>query len=423
MILQRQIVFRCALAAGAIALLGGCGAGADGGAPGAASAATAKGGDNGGAAARGGGAGGAGGRASPSVTLASSDIATVKRGTLEESTPITGTLDPIETVQIRSRLEGDLDSVLVREGDRVTQGQLLARFESSDEEGAQTSAQARLTAAKGDLATAQWNLEQTEELYKAGAVPERDYRAAQQTVATSQANVAAADAQLRTASLTTGDTRVLAPVEGIISERDAEVGEHISRGATLFSLVRTNSLELSASVPSRLAGSVQVGQTVQVVADGRDVTGRVARVNPTIDPATRAVTVYVQVPNPGDRLKGGTFATGRIIGRVTQGALLVPTAALRQSQRAEGVFAYRIDGRTLSQVTVQTGAADEEAGVAAVLDGLKEGDRVIVGNVGTVGPGMQVQVIGEAQGDSAGGGRGGRGGAGGGRSGGRGATP
>ena len=108
-----------------------------------------------------------------------------------------------------------------------------------------------------------------------------------------------------------------------------EPGERVARGATLFTVVRNDRLELAASVPARSAADIRPGQPVRFVADGQTLEGRVARVSPTINPATRAVEVYAQVANPNGRLKGNTFATGRIVGRTVADALLVPSAAVR----------------------------------------------------------------------------------------------
>ena len=364
-------------------------AAACGGDDGDASAAT-PGGANGG---RGGAEGGRGGRGGAMITLAESDIAAVMRGPIEESTPITGDLRPIETVDVRARIEGDIISVLAREGQRVSEGQLLARFESSEQESAQRSAEARLTSARAELSTAEWNLQQSEELFKAGAVAERDLRASQNAVASAKAQVAAAESELRASSSGAVDTRVLAPITGTIDVRSVESGEHVARGSTLFTVVRSDVLELAASVPERRATGLMPGQAVRFTANGREFEGRVARVSPTVDPASRAITVYIQVPNEGGRLKGGSFATGRVIGRTVSEALLIPTSALRQNESGTP-FVYRLEGNVLGQVDVQLGIIDESAGSAQVLGGLAEGDRIIVGNVGTLGRGMRVQVVG-----------------------------
>ncbi|HEX6063059.1 MAG TPA: biotin/lipoyl-binding protein, partial [Longimicrobiales bacterium] len=98
------------------------------------------------------------------ITLAASDVATVTRKPLERGIAITGDLRPIERIDVRSRLEGDVLTVLVREGQRVSSGQVLARLESIEQQAAAQSAEADRVAAQTELNTAQWNLEQSREL-------------------------------------------------------------------------------------------------------------------------------------------------------------------------------------------------------------------------------------------------------------------
>ena len=336
-----------------------------------------------------------GGRTAPTITLAKNDVGTVRRETIEEGIAITGDLRPIETVEVRARLEGDLVAVNVREGQQVAAGQVLARFESSEQESGQISAEADRVAAQSELATAQWNLEQTNELYKAGAVSERDYKAAQQGVTTAKARLAAAQSRVRATSSLVRDTRVQAPTSGVISRKLVENGEHVARGAGLFTLVKSDVLELAAAVPARQANAVRVGQAVHFAADGRSFEGKVARVSPTVDPTTRSVAVYVQIPNASGALKGGTFASGRVVSRTVAGALVVPAAAVRQSVEEGKPYVYRINGRAIDIAPVQIGVIDDRAGMAEVLEGLADGDRVVVGNVGTLGRGMQVIIAGE----------------------------
>lgn len=343
-----------------------------------------------------GGAGGASdarGGGGPTLILSESDVAAARRDTLEESVPLTGDLRPIETVEVRARIEGDLVGLYVREGERVREGQLLARFEASEEISDRESALASRASATSALSTAQWNLEQSSELFRAGAIPEQDLKAAQQSVIAARALVAAADAQVRASAQLVGDTRVLSPMNGIVEKRLVDNGERIARGAPILTLVRTDVLELAASVPARSADAVRVGQTVRFEAGGRDFTGRVVRASPTIDPATRAITVYVQVPNPNGALRGGSFATGRVIGRSIPGALVVPSPAIRAGVPGSPPFVYRLEGDRLAQTPVRVGVVDQAAGVTEVLEGLADGDRVIIGNVGTLGRGMKVQII------------------------------
>ncbi len=339
-------------------------------------------------------AGGApGGRQGMSITLAAGDVTTVERRSLERGIAITGELRPIERIEVRSRLEGDVLSVNVREGQRVSRGQVLARFEALEQESARASAEADRVAANTELQTAQWDLEQSRELFREGAIPERDLRAAEGAAASARARLAAAQSRLRTATMALTDTRVVAPVSGIIESRQVSPGERVNRSAPLFTLVRSDVLELAAAVPASQASDVKIGQTIRFSAANRTVIGRVARISPTVDPASRAVTVYVQVPNQNGALRGGTFATGRLV-LSTGEVLSVPTSAIRNRADGGAPFVYRIAAGVIEQADVQLGYNDEASGHVEILSGLQPGDRIVVGNVGTLGRGMRVQIVG-----------------------------
>jgi RND family efflux transporter MFP subunit len=327
------------------------------------------------------------------IGLGPNDVLQVTRSSIEAATPINGDLKPIEEIVVRARVEGDLVGVFAREGQRVTRGEVLARFDNTTQESDRASAAADRDAAQSDVANAQWNFDQSQELFKAGAIPERDLRTAEQTLVAAKARLAGAEARLKAASQTDSDTRVLAPTTGIVSARSVEPGEHVTRGSPLFTVVRNDVLELEATVPARLAESVTAGQLVRFSASGRNLEGRVARVSPTINPANRSVTIYIQVPNPNGTLKGNTFATGRVIGRTVKDAVVIPTAALRQSQQSTQPFVYRIVDDVVEHAPIMLGVVDEAVGRAEVVQGLQDGDRIIVGNLGALGAGMRVSII------------------------------
>jgi RND family efflux transporter MFP subunit len=167
----------------------------------------------------------------------------------------------------------------------------------------------------------------------------------------------------------------------------------------MFTVVRSDVLELGAAVPARQAGEIKVGQRVHFAAGGRDFEGRVARISPTIDPTNRSITVYMQVPNVGGVLKANSFSTGRIVSRTVDGAIVVPNAAIRQAQGNDKPFVYRLDATdALERAPVSVGIVDEGQAVAEIVEGLKPGDRIIVGNVGTLGAGMKVTIAGGGEG-------------------------
>lgn len=388
------------LATALVALLvaSGCSKDPGDGTPASAAAATPKSARAGGSANEG---GAAGGRRASTIVLAASDLKTVARGTIEAGVAVSGDLRAIEEAVVRARLEGDLEGVYVREGDHVRQGQLLARFEASEQESDRASALADRESARSDLETAQWNADQSEQLFKAGAIAERDFRAAQQTLIASKARLAATEARVRATTSLVTDTRALAPTTGVIAQRLVENGEHVARGASMFTVVRSDVLELAAAVPARQANEIRIGQRVHFSTGGQDLDGRVARMSPTIDPTNRSITVYVQVPNADGSLKGNSFATGRIVSRVVDGAIVIPTAAIRQAQGDEKPFVYRLDaGDALERAPVSVGIVDEAQAVAEIVEGLAPGDRIIVGNVGTLGAGMKVTIAGGGEGSN-----------------------
>ena len=133
--------------------------------------------------------------------------------------------------------------------------------------------------------------------------------------------------------------------------------------------------------------------------------------SPTIDPTTRSITVYVEVPNPSGALRGGTFATGQVVSRTVSNVLAIPRDAIHYSADGNAQYAYRIVNDAIEYASLKTGVTDDRLGLVEVLEGLKAGDRIITGNVGNVGRGMRVSI--------AGGGENGRRGVGGGANGGR----
>jgi len=396
--------FPALLTAAGILVGSGCSKDPGDGAPASAAAATTK-GKRPDAAPTGekGGPEGPGGRRAASIILAASDVMTVERASIEAGVAVSGDLKAIEEAVVRARLEGDLVGVYAREGDHVKEGQLLAHFEDSEQESNRTSAIADREAAQSDLETAKWNADQSEQLFKAGAIAERDLRTAQQTYAATRARLAAAEARVRATTSLLTDTRALAPTTGVVAKRSVENGEHVARGADMFTVVRSDILELAAAVPARQVSEIRVGQKVHFAAGGRNLDGRVARINPSIDPTNRSVTVYTQVPNGAGDLKANSFATGRIVSRTVDGAVVIPTPAIRQAQGTDKPFVYRLDANdALERAPVSVGIVDESQAVAEITEGLNPGDRIVVGNVGTLGAGMKVTIAGGGEGPGGG---------------------
>ncbi|MFN8580049.1 MAG: efflux RND transporter periplasmic adaptor subunit [Gemmatimonadaceae bacterium] len=329
------------------------------------------------------------------VVLGPADVIEAKKGTIESSIAIQGNLTPIEQIDVRARVEGNIVSVAAREGTPVRVGQVLAQFDDATMAGDQSSAAADVESAKAELTNAQWNADQSADLFKAGAIAERDLRTAQATLTAAKAKLAAAEARFKSANQVLTDTRVVSPTNGVVSVRSVESGEHVARGAVLFTVVRSSVLELEGAVPAKRADEIAAGQLVRFASDGRNFTGKVARVNPAINPASRALAFYVEVPNAKGELKANAFATGRVVGKTVPNATLVPTSSVRLNPPGGDPrpYVYAIVNGAVERRTITAGIVDDNAGMTQVVDGLQAGDKVVGGNITTIGNGMKVTIV------------------------------
>ncbi len=311
--------------------------------------------------------------------LADTDVARAVRTDLAAGLPVSGTLTPAIDVRISAPLGEIVESVAVREGQAVRQGQELARFRATSLAPAAAGAAAELKAAQAEYDRAQ-------NLFKAGAMSRRDVESAEARWKSAEANAAQA-------TKTYGDAVVRAPVAGVIAEKVIEAGDRPGVGDPMFRLVNTSGLEFEATVPSEYVTRVRVGAPVALTLSGFGpgaITGTVARVNATADPATRQVKVYVRVPNPRGTLVGGLYAQGVIVTGAAHDALAVPDAAVRA--QGDSAFVWTIETGRLTRHAVRAGLRDADRGLTEIVSGLDEGATVVTGAVAGLAPGQRVSV-------------------------------
>ena len=315
------------------------------------------------------------------AVLGPNDVARAARRDLIAGVPVSGTLQPSLEVRISSPIPEVVEQVLVKEGQAVRQGQVLARFRTSAVLPAALSAESQRRKAEADY-------ERMQTLYKEGAVSEQDVESAEVAWRAAQANEAAAQKRL-------DESTVRAPAAGVISKRAVDSGDRVKDGDLLFQLVNTRELEFEATVPSEFVSRVRVGAPVTLTVSGADsgLTGRVARVNATVDEATRQVKVYLTVANRDGRLVGGLFATGRIVLKQVANAVAVPVAALHADAGGTAYVLIVENGR-IARRDVAAGATDEQASLVEITNGLRGGETVIVGPANGLEPGDPASIAG-----------------------------
>lgn len=326
------------------------------------------------------------------ATVGTENIAVVTSGLLQSGPTVSGALLPEREASVRAQVGGSVLQTYVEEGQAVRAGQTLARIDGGGLQDVFLSARAGVTAANNNADIARRELARAEKLLAAGAIAERDIEQARRSTIAANAALADARARLSTAQKQVGNTVVTAPISGIVSDRPVSSGDVVQPGAALFTIVDPSSMRLEGSVPAEELSQVRLGAPVSFTVNGypgRTFTGRVTRVNPTADEATRQVRVMISIPNAEGRLVGGLFAQGRLASESRTG-MVVPATAVDSRSNVPAVF--RIKGGKVERVPVQIGLRDEASERVEIASGVQVGDTVLLGAAQGITPGTIVKV-------------------------------
>lgn len=326
------------------------------------------------------------------IIVSAQDVATAEARVIGAAVLVSGNLDPADIVMVKAQIPGTVTGVRVDRGSSVSRGQVLAVIEAQGIRSQAAGAEAQVAAARAQLSIAQQRLEASRKLFEAGAISSIEYKTAQANVDAAEAQVAGARANAAGANESAARASITAPISGVISARAVSGGEAVNPGADLFTIVDASRLELQGQVSVTDAGRIRVGQPVAFSLDGfpnQVLRGRVERVDPTTDPDTRQVGVYVSLSNPGRRIVGGQYARGRIETGGTTTATVVPDAAV-VSRQNDSATVYVVLGNRVARRSVVVGQRDDATGLVPVLSGVKPGERVLLNPSTEIGEGTLI---------------------------------
>lgn len=332
--------------------------------------------------------------AAPMIEFAASDLVEPQTRELRIAISITGTLAPRNWTTVKAKVSGELKTILVREGESVKPGQVLARIDTQDAQARVDEKDADLEGGRAQLALAQKNRANSLALLQQKFISQNAFDSVQSSYQVSDARLKALEAQLALAKKALADTVVTAPQAGIISQRHAQAGEKLPIDGKILTLVDLAEMEVEAAVPAGDIPSIRVGQEVSFHVEGfgeRDFIGHIDRINPATQTGSRSILVYAMLPNRDGALRGGMFARGSVtLSRVGQ-ALVVPITAVQEAAGKAQVFA--IIGGRLELRPVKLGLRNEDEGLVQILAGLDPQARIVRANLGTLKPGTQVKVV------------------------------
>jgi RND family efflux transporter MFP subunit len=330
--------------------------------------------------------------AGAAMTIGNENIAIVTVGEVMSGPTLSGAIMPERSATVRAQIGGSVLQTYAEQGQRVGAGQLLAQIDASGLQDAFLSARSAVTSANNNADVASRELARSQKLYAAGAIAERDLENARRASIAANAGLADARSRLANAQRQLSNTRVVAPMSGVVSEKPVSAGDVVSPGGALYTVVDPSSMRLEASIPADQLASVRVGVPVTFTVNGypgRTLTGKVTRVNPTADPATRQVRIIASIPNTGGVLVGGLFATGRLASEMKSG-LIAPTSAIDTRSTEPAVI--RIRQSKVERVPVELGLRDEGAEKIEIKSGVQAGDTLLLGAAQGISVGTIVRV-------------------------------
>ncbi|MBP0625475.1 efflux RND transporter periplasmic adaptor subunit [Cupriavidus consociatus] len=326
------------------------------------------------------------------VELLQTDLVTVTRQDLQVSLPLSGSLRALNQTSLKAKVSGEVKAVLVREGEAVRVGQVIARIDPTEYEARVAQARGQMLAMQAQFQNSRQTLERNRELVGKGFISKTAFDKFQSDLDIARANLDAAQGGLGVAQKALADTVVSSPLNGMIAARAAQPGEKVSPDTRLVDVVDLRVLELEAPVPMADVARASVGQAVELDVEGAGrFTGKLVRINPAVMQGTRSIMVYIRVENANQLLRGGMFARGTLALGQRAGVVAVPASAVRTE--GERVFVYAIDRATLAERPVQLGIRDEASGLVEIVSGLDAGAEIVRIDLGALHSGSQVRRI------------------------------
>jgi HlyD family secretion protein len=353
----------------------------------------------------------------------------VRQESVRRAVDVVGTLTAVDQVTISSEADGKVSRILADLGDRVKAGQVLLQIDNEKQQYSYEQQQAALARAlaqygasdpqnlpeiemtpdaqraNADLVQATQAFERASELFKRTLISQQAlddaraalqskraiYNAALQNGKNLRASIQASEATMKLAGRQLRDTEIRAPFDGFVERRLVNLGELVKSQTPVMAVVRLDPLKVTAEIPEKMAPWISVGQQVDLQVDAyrdRKFSGKLSRISPGVNTATRAFPFEALVPNPDTVLKPGTFARVHIESGQVDTVLTLPYAALQYRYGVNRVFVVNGDKLALRELAVGQRLGER----IEIMSGVKAGENVAVTDVDTLADGTPVTV-------------------------------
>jgi RND family efflux transporter MFP subunit len=310
----------------------------------------------------------------------------------------TGTLNPNEEVFISTEVDGILKSVKVDEGVHVSKGMMLAMIDDTDYGNEVKRDEALLKQAEASHANAKLEFQRKEALYKEELVTQQQFDDVSTRLSLAEAEIDRVKAALSIAKQKLAKTRIYSPLACVVKEVKVSMGDFVKNGTQLFVIIQSNPLKLHFAVPEKDVGKLKAGQDVILKVDAfpdKEFKGKASIIYPSLDDKTRTLMVEALVPNPNEILKPGFFAKVILYTGEARNTIVVPVTSILYEAEAMRVFV--VEGDRSKERKVKLGNKYGE--FMEVVEGLKEGEKVVVAGQQTLSENAKVSVKTSTSGD------------------------
>jgi RND family efflux transporter MFP subunit len=310
-------------------------------------------------------------------------VTRVERADIQSTLSVSGTVSalPNQDVRVSSLVPGRIARMTVAEGDRVREGQVLAKIDDRAFRDQVQQAQAAVDQAKANLENSGLNLQRNEKLLERGIAARKDVEDARTLANVNKALLSQAEAALSLARLNLGRTDVRSPLTGMIVKRLLSVGEQVDGTAAqpVFEVASAAEVELFGNVPALYLDKIRVGQALRISTEafpGKVFQSRVVAISPAVDPSTNVGLVRIRIANRAGLLRLGMFLTAQVPLETHRKALVAPLAAVYRDQDGNPEI-YRVEGEKAEAVPVKLGLETKDR--VELLSGAQEGETIILG--------------------------------------------
>ena len=331
----------------------------------------------------------------PPLEFAATDVVKLQPKRLAVDLALPGSIQAVSQATVRAKLSAEVRRVLVREGDRVSAGQTVAEFDTAQLRAQLAERTATYESARAQLATTERTRTANAQLVKQNFISQNAFDTADSAYQAQLAAAAAARAQLEQTQLLLADAVVRAPISGTVAKRNVQSGEKVAFDAPLLSIVDLAQLEVQAQVPVSDVAQVRKGMPAQVEVEGlsgRRIAGRVERINPSTEPGTRTINIYVSISNEDALLRAGMFARVALVTSADDEVPALPIAALRSENGTS--FVWTVNAGKIERRLVEVGRRDERAQMFEVRSGVGPNDVVLATKFDNLKEGLAAKVTG-----------------------------